>query len=161
MKIARVLSPLTFVALAVLGAACEENERPPQIPLAAMPKSGCTDVQGQAIERVCLPRMARESIPLTLEIEGACGSCGTRVEHCRVTVDAHDVTLSLDGKSCVASSTCAEPCGHRRVTCTLPRLDSGRYRVHWGDASGRVDTLEVSAGNGDSRCSFDQGQTGG
>jgi len=157
----RTLFGMLAIATLVIGsAACEENERPPQIPLASMPQSGCSNYVGQQIERLCLPRVARESTPLALDIEAACGSCGTQVDRCSVAIDAHDVTLSLDGKTCVASTTCSEPCGKRRVTCTIPRLEPGRYRVHWGDSSGRIDTLEVTAGGGDARCSFENGPRG-
>lgn len=118
----------------------------PQIALAAPPAPGtCAEWVGQPVDRSCVPRMARAGVPLVLEIEERCGVCGTTAERCTVTLDGHVVSLSLDGKTCEppAGVACSESCGKNRVRCKVPPLAEGRYEIHYGDTSRRVDTFDV------------------
>jgi hypothetical protein len=89
--------------------------------------------------------MAMAGVPLILEIEARCGACGTTAERCTVSVDAHVVTLSLDGKTCEppAGALCSEVCSRNRVRCKLPALGEGRYEIQYADTSRRVDSLDV------------------
>jgi hypothetical protein len=84
-------------------------------------------------------------MPLVLEMEARCGACGTTAERCTVSVDAHVVTLSLDGKTCEppVGELCREVCGKNRVRCKVPPLVEGRYEIQYGDTSRRVDTLDI------------------
>lgn len=149
----RVFLPL--IGVLVL-AACESDPPPPQIPLARLQGTGCVAYEGQPLDRVCVPRAARENAALVLEVEERCGSCSTSVEKCTVTVDGRDITLSLDGKTCHVSGGCADVCTKRRVACRIPALGGGRYTLRHGDGSGRVDVLEVAAG-GATQCALDDG----
>lgn len=140
----------------LLLAACESDPPPPRIPLARLAGAGCVAYDGQPLDRVCVPRSARENTALVLEVEQRCGSCSTGVERCTVTVAGRDITLSLDGQSCQVAETCADGCTKRRIACRLPALPGGRYTLRHGDGSGRVDVLEVAAG-GDTHCALDDG----
>lgn len=146
------------MVVVILASACSE-EPPPRISLATLPVSGCVDWKGMPIERLCIPRAAKESAPLAFEAEAPCGACGAEVDRCTASIEAHDITLSLDGRSCQAApgATCANPCGKRRVTCRLPALGPGRYTVRWADGSGHVDVLDVGMNDGaTATCAFDR-----
>ncbi len=158
------MRPVRRVLVALLGvgpgvlllAACASDPPPPRIPLARLAGTDCVAYEGQPLDRVCVPRAARENTALVLEVEERCGSCATTVDRCTVTVEGRDVILSLDGKSCQRSSACAEVCTKRRVACRVPALGGGRYTLRYGDGSGRVAVLEVAAG-GAAQCALDDG----
>lgn len=137
-------------------AACAAEAPPPQIALARLTGSGCVAYPGQPIDRVCIPRAAREGTPIALEVEQRCASCSASIERCTVSVEGRDVTLSLDGRSCTVDRACSEACTNRRAVCRLPALALGRYTLRYADRSGRVDVLEVAAG-GAERCALDDG----
>ena len=133
------------VVLGMVALACEP-EAPAQFPMAKPAAPGtCEEWTGQPVERSCIPRMARAGKPLVLEIEERCGVCGTTAERCTVSVEGHVIAISLDGKTCEppAGVGCSEVCGKNRVRCKVPALEEGRYEVHYGDTSRRVDTFDV------------------
>lgn len=127
---------------------------PPQIPLARLTDEGCTAYPAQPMDKVCLPHVASENVPLALEAEEKCGTCSATIEKCTVTVEGKDVTLSLDGKTCHNAAPCPETCAKRRAICRLPALPAGRYNIRYADSEGRVEHLEVGPG-GTAKCSLD------
>lgn len=147
---------LGVASLATPLVACESDPPPAKIPLARLTGSGCVAWEGQPVDRVCVPRTARENSPLVLEVEERCGTCSTSVEKCTVSVEGRDITLSLDGRSCHVSSSCADVCIKRRIACRVPALGGGRYTLRYADGSGRMDVLEVGAGGAPS-CTLDDG----
>jgi hypothetical protein len=153
---------------AVLGLSCLvatacTPEGDPKIALAQPPGPGtCAEWTGQPVDRSCIPRMAMAGVPLVLEIEERCGACGTTAEKCSVSVEAHTVTLSLDGKTCEppAGVACSEACGKNRVRCKLPALLEGRYEIRYGDTSRNVDHLDVVRDHDATRaCTLDDPNT--
>jgi len=102
--------------------------------------------------------MALADTPLFLEIEERCGPCGSTAERCKVSVEGRTLTLSLDGKTCepAAGASCGDTCGRNRVRCAIPPLPEGRYRVQYGDTSGKTDSLDVtSRGDAATVCTLD------
>jgi hypothetical protein len=124
-------------------AACESAETVPPT-LARLDFEGCVPWEGQPIDRVCVPREAREGATLTFEAAGD-ASCGSSVERCSVRVEGREVVVSLGGKTCTTGPSPGCSGSKERVVCKLPALDVGRYRVRYDDASGRADTLDVVA----------------
>src|SRR5688572_25936001 len=112
MELARMRRVRTLLALVVLlfVAACA-NEGPPPIMPFAMPRGGCVEDKGHAIDRACVPRSVKEST-LHLEVEGCVNAC-SMIEACSVKVDGREIVLSLDGKTCDAD--CDMSCTPRRV----------------------------------------------
>lgn len=154
-----------LVGLAIGAGGCTPADPDPRIALAAPPKPGtCADWTGQPVDWSCVPRMARAGVPIVLEVEERCGVCGTTAERCNVSVEGHAITLSLDGKTCEppAGVACSETCGRNRVRCKLPALGEGRYEVHYGDTSRRVDTFDVVLRrDAASACTLDDPSSGG
>jgi hypothetical protein len=147
-----------LLSIPVLWVACSDPP-PPRIPLARLTDEGCTAYPAQPIDRVCLPHLASENVPLALEAEEKCGTCSSSIEKCSVTVEGKDVTLSLDGKSCHDAAPCPEACAKRRAVCRLPALPAGRYNIRRADAEGHVEHLEVGAG-GAVQCLLDERPAG-
>lgn len=137
--------------------ACAETPVEPQIQrYEALEPGQCRPWQGQPIERICVPRIARQNVELALEISESCSPCGT-ADRCTVTVEGRDVVLSLDGQVCAPNpgAQCNETCARKRVVCKVPPLQSGRYLVRRADTSGDVTSLEVTTdATATARCSF-------
>jgi hypothetical protein len=136
--------------LLLLSIACSDPP-PPQIPLARLTDEGCTAYPAQPIDRMCLPHVASENVPLALEVEEKCGTCSSSIEKCSITVEGKDITVSLDGKSCHGQGPCPETCAKRHAICRIPALPAGRYNIRYADAEGRVEHLEVGPG-GTAKC---------
>ncbi len=125
-------------------------------PAAAYPDlpSGCEAWNGQPIEAACVPRAAREGVPLLFEAVASCGACGARADACTVTREGRTLVLSLDGLNCPpgAAGQCRSSCTQKKLPCRIPALEGGRYLVRWNDPAGRVDSFEVVP-DGDARTS--------
>jgi hypothetical protein len=132
-----------FLLPALILVACASAESAPPT-LARLDFEGCVPWEGEPIDRVCVPREAREGAPLTFEAAGD-ASCGSSVERCSVRVEGRDVVVSLGGRTCTTGPSPGCSRASNRVVCKLPALDVGRYRVRYDDASGRADTLDVVA----------------
>lgn len=115
---------------------------------------GCDAWNGQPIEVACVPRAAREGMPLLFEAVASCGACGARADACTVTRDGRTLILSLDGMNCPpgAAGQCRSECTQKKLPCRIPALEGGRYIVRWNDPAGRVDAFDVVP-DGDARTS--------
>lgn len=151
------------IAIGAFVGACAETPAEPQIQrYEALEPGQCRAWQGQPIERICVPRIARQNVELALEISESCSPCGT-ADKCTVTVEGKEVVLSLDGQVCAPKpgAQCNETCARKRVVCKVPPLQSGRYIVRRADTSGDVNNLEVTTdATAVSRCSFAEAEKG-
>lgn len=154
MRIRLLISSSFVLAFAFAFAFACSDPPPAQIPLARLTDEGCSAYPAQPIDRMCLPHVANENVPLALEVEERCGTCSSSVERCTVTVEGKDVTVSLDGQSCHRTDPCPETCSKRRAVCRVPALPAGRYNIRHADAEGRVEHLEVGPG-GATKCTLD------
>jgi hypothetical protein len=79
-----------------------------------------------------------------------------------VEVEGDIVTLSLEGRTCVVGSwdtprVCASDCRNLDVTCEIPALAAGRYRVvtvpgEWPSKATLDRELVVTEGAGEESC---------
>lgn len=108
-------------------------------------RPGCEAWTGQPIEAACVPRTAREGVPLVFEAVATCGACGAHADTCSVTREARTLVLSLDGQNCAPppGAACESACTQQRLSCRIPALEGGRYVIRSNDPGGREDTLDV------------------
>jgi len=89
---------------------------------------------------VCMPGTLRSRVASKIAIEEATGCWShcqgvTRTESCVVNVDAaaSTVSLAIEVRSCSDGNdgprNCTSMCGTLRVTCEVPPLDAGTYRL--------------------------------
>lgn len=141
----RVKWPLRrLVVPGLLAAACGGESPGAAYPAADLP-SGCEAWNGQPIEAACVPRAAREGVPLVFEAVASCGACGARADECTVSREGRTLVLSLDGRNCPpgAAGECRSECTQKKLSCRIPALEGGRYLVRWNDPAGRVDSFDV------------------
>ncbi len=126
-------------SLAPLSPASARESTPVELP------PGCDAWNGQPVEAACIPRSAREGVPLLFEAVAACGACGARAETCSVVREGRTLVLSLDGANCMPEpgASCTSTCTKKRLPCRIPPLEGGRYVIRWNDPGGRVDSLDV------------------
>lgn len=109
-------------------------------------------------ERVCVPGAAKANAPITVQAVavGGCVGCGTTITGCKVEVAGKNITVSIESRSCTPAGVCNEACAIPQVTCTIPGLAAGSYRLDFGGGGPKGRQLEVTEDASASSCTLPQ-----
>jgi hypothetical protein len=122
---------------------------------------GSCTIEPQDTKRACVPGIAKANTELSIEIEGtSCAGCGTSFEPCKVSVSGSTITFALDIKRCPLpeGAGCTADCAQPLVSCKVPPLDAGTYRIELARGVKSSDStpreLVVANANGETACTF-------